>query len=161
MNLDEGVEFARLLAESHHEGRWQALATGQANAYAIVGSSAICVLAPRWGSQPDPFLSLVCGLATAVQVTPKAHELVNGLNKEAYFGTCHIEADDRGRGSILARLLIPLEPITWDNPPSTRWAATMVNTVVAAAERASPSIVSQLGGQHFAPNAINALWSMS
>jgi hypothetical protein len=160
MNLDEGMEMARALVEAQYPGRWQELTMGEHRAVAIVGSSTICVLSPTASAPREPFLGLVCGLATEFWLDAKAYELVNDLNTESFFGSFHVAMGERGRGSVVARLLVPLDPVDWNIPSTTHWAARVINTVVAGAERASPGLVSALGGQHFAPSAATALWMM-
>ncbi|MDG4826759.1 hypothetical protein O7635_33330 [Asanoa sp. WMMD1127] len=115
------------------------------------------MLAPKLGAHPDPFLGLTCGLATEFRLDEKAYDVVNALNQEAVFGNYHVAAGDRGRASVLAKLLIPLEPIDWINPTATQRAARMINTVLSA-ERASPSVVSCLGARHYTPMDANMIW---
>jgi hypothetical protein len=161
MNLDEGMELAKAMADAQYPGRWQELAMGEHRAVAIVGSATVSVLAPKLGAQSDPFLALTCGLATEFWLDEKAYARVNDLNREAVFGGYQVLPAERDRGSVLAKLLIPLEPIDWINHAATQWAARMINTVVLNAERASPTLVSQLGARHFHPGAANALWMSS
>ncbi|GIF72321.1 hypothetical protein [Asanoa siamensis] len=161
MNLDEGMELAQAMVEAQYPGRWQEVAMGDHRALAIVGSATVSLLAPKLGAQQDPFLSLTCGLATEFWLDEKCYERVNALNQEAVFGSYQVIPGDRDRASVLAKLLIPLEPIDWINHAATQWAARMINTVVLSAERASPALVSQLGARHFHPGAATTLWMMS
>ncbi|GIF67772.1 hypothetical protein Ais01nite_58070 [Asanoa ishikariensis] len=161
MNLDEGMEFAQALVEAHYPGRWQQLTMGEHRAVAVVGSATVAVLTPKAGVQPEPFLSVICGLATEFWLDEKAYELVNALNRESVFGSHHIEPGDGRRASVLARLLVPLEPVDWNHPASTQWVGRMVHTLLMTAERTSPTLVAQLGARHFAPGAAQALWMMT
>ena len=157
MNAAGGLEFARGLVEAHYAGRWWQLEQGAYRAIAIEGAATVAVLGPKIGNNPDPFLSLACGVAKAVPHSAALHELVNAENKETFFGSTYIEPGANGTASVISQLLIPLEPVAWEAQASIQWAAKAVNSVIARADLAAQRIP----GERFGRGDAYILWMLT
>ena len=96
MDRNEGLAFAKAFVDAQHAGRYQPLDVGGHQAFAIHGAASLSILGPKITSRPEPFLSLLCGVATSMPLTPELYELVNVENKEAFFGSCFVEAGNAG-----------------------------------------------------------------
>jgi hypothetical protein len=158
-----GAEFAETLAKKFYPDHWRTveMTEGAFRSFAIEYGPTLSVLGPKSGSQPFPFLSLICGLATSVRVGDDLFRFVNSQNREAFFGGFHVEPGAEDSASVIAQLLIPLEPISWQNAPTVQWASRMINDLIGRAAQVAPAVVAQFGGHHFPNGFAEILWMMS
>jgi hypothetical protein len=135
--------------------------SGGKGTYVIETDSTLALLGPKTTQRPEPFLSLLCALATGVPESLELYKFVNEINYNAWFGTTNVQLRGDGLATVLSALLVPMEPITLSRPESITWVTIMLNTVLNTAEQKAPELVTKFGGERFPPQHVEGLFLMS
>jgi hypothetical protein len=160
MDAAGALDFAGSIVNHDYPGKWWALELGPHRAFAVETGTALAVLGPKAGTSPQPYLALVCGMAIAIPPCAELHNFVNGENKEAYFGSLYIEPGQGGSASVIAQLLIPYEPLSWEHGSTIQWARTMITTVIGRAAQTAPTLLATCGGTNWPGGYAETLWMM-
>lgn len=166
MDKLETVSFVEAYLRNTYPGRSRpytsTLGTGVGKGiYVIETDSTLAILGPKTTQRPEPFLSLLCALATGVPESLELYKFVNDINYNAWFGTTHVQLRSDGLASVLSALLVPMEPVALSRPESITWVTIMLNTVLSTAEQKAAELVAKLGGQRFPTEHVDALFMMS